>query len=555
MLGKLKGVKYMKSKRIISLIMSAGLIVSSIGATTVKADSVDTTGAAVTVTSVPPSVTGTSSSSIDGFINACLKGEQITSAEQKETDFFSIKVDGLDLDKLGAPKAEQGIVNMVLQQLQNIPITADTKINTNADKTIITMQSNVSVTIMNKAYPFNVWIIQDKSNGKNNVKEIFEIPEWLKALISSTIGGQASNSTLNDILTKKYLVIDTAKFTDSKLATKDFDMTTINKFTEDFTKELIQALIVELKDSNGTSNIVTKVSDSKYQVTINNNNLKVIIKDLLSNSSLQQSVTDYAVSIAKSQATSEGKTLTDADISKIGTEIKALIVKASDYLPEVNEFIDLFNLNVNGNYEINDAGFISHKDGNATLKVDVNKITEYIANLSGNKATSTKDTSLDAIKNIQVTFGLKYNTDITNINGNVVIDAVPTTTADNSIDYFDLVMKNVGGKGNTKTTPVTAGTRKFNKKYAKDLKKSWTIKFNQKLSVATVNSSNVKIVDDSSNVIDANVQLIGDGKIIKITPKVNYVKGVNYHIVVGTGVTTEAGTALPKVIVQDFNLQ
>ena len=82
--------------------------------------------------------------------------------------------------------------------------------------------------------------------------------------------------------------------------------------------------------------------------------------------------------------------------------------------------------------------------------------------------------------------------------------------------------------------------------------KPWTVSFNKALSVPTVNTTNIKVVDEDNNYIDITVALANDNKTVIVQPVKNYDYGKTYTLIVTDQVKSSDGKFLPSEVRMDF---
>jgi N-acetylmuramoyl-L-alanine amidase len=83
--------------------------------------------------------------------------------------------------------------------------------------------------------------------------------------------------------------------------------------------------------------------------------------------------------------------------------------------------------------------------------------------------------------------------------------------------------------------------------------KPWTVSFNKPLSVATVNTTNIKVVSENNKQIDVKVTLANNNKSIIVKSVENYEFNKTYTLIVTEKVNSADGKPLPKEVRMNFN--
>ena len=85
-----------------------------------------------------------------------------------------------------------------------------------------------------------------------------------------------------------------------------------------------------------------------------------------------------------------------------------------------------------------------------------------------------------------------------------------------------------------------------------EVSKPWTVSFNKALSLPTVNTTNIKVVDENNNNIDITVVLTNNNKTVVAQPVKNYESGKTYTLIVTDNVKSSDGKVLPSEVRMDF---
>ncbi|MBU3113107.1 N-acetylmuramoyl-L-alanine amidase [Clostridium lacusfryxellense] len=83
--------------------------------------------------------------------------------------------------------------------------------------------------------------------------------------------------------------------------------------------------------------------------------------------------------------------------------------------------------------------------------------------------------------------------------------------------------------------------------------KIWTLSFNNSLSLATINTKNIKVIDENNKYIDIKVSLGSNNKNIIVQPQKNYGYNKKYTLIVTKSVKYLTGKNLSKEVRMSFN--
>lgn len=482
------------------------------------------------------------------LLQAFMKNTQITSEEVKQNYTLNMDFGSLDLDKLGVPKDQQPVVKMSLDMLKNIPITSNMKYVTNADKTKIEMESDNDISITGFDMPYKQWLNMDMTNSLPSEKIVTEIPDSIKpflSMMSETPSDTSSSDIANDFTNKKYIVFDTSKLQQEAGAAA-------STISPDQYKEIIQQaqnftgqFLTEIfKCAENTKlGIITKVSDNEYKISFNNVSIKALMEQALNDQTLTDGIVNYLVAVAN---VTSGQAVSQDEMK---TQCENMLTSMKSSLPEMEKYMDVATFNLDENYKINNDGYICSEGGNFTITLNPSALA------------GKSDADLSSLAGLKIS--MDYSSVISNINGNVTLDSIPTLTSDNSIDLSDYLMNAI-----PKTDPsldkevkkyeeqakavdeINKDTSKWDKKQCQDTKKAWKINFNKELDPSTVDDISVMVIDNNFEPVECTVTCTGGT--ISVTPVNSYDTGKTYHIYLSTAIADKNGKHLPKAIHQDF---
>lgn len=481
------------------------------------------------------------------LVNAFIKNTQITSEEIKQNCTLNIDFGDIDLDKLGIPADQQSTVKMALNILKNVPINVDTKYVSNADKTKIQMESNNDISISAFDIAYKQWVNIDTVKGLPVENVIMEIPDSIKPFMSMI--NQQSTQNSSDMSNKKYIVFDTSKLQ------QENDGEPSNSMSSEQYKEIIrkaqdfagQFLSEVFKCAENTkSGIVTKISDNNYKISFNNVSMKAFIEQALNDKNITDGLLDYLVTVVNISSGDSGNIISSGQLKN---QWGKLIDSLKNSIGEIEKYMDAVTFNIEENYSINADGYINGTNGKFSIA------------LNNSIPADNMDSELSALANLKVS--MESSSEISNINGNVTLDPVPTITADNSIDLSSYIINSISKSDPSLNNQVkryeeqvkaseeiNSNASKWDKKQSKDVKKSWKISFNKDLDPSTVNDTSVMVIDDNFEPVECTIACTG-GTIV-VTPVNSYQAGKTYHIYLSTAIADKNGKHLSKAIHQDF---
>lgn len=349
-------------------------------------------------------------SPVDELMNAYKKTMKVRSG--KSTVNFDINVNGKNLSKEEEETMKplmailndfkmDGVVNYILNE-KNTKLNADCKIDMN---------------IMNQMLNLKAWMDMDMQGKEPNMKYVVNIPNEMKMLSPELKG-------------KDYIVYDMSKF--YKQFNQNIDgnmMESYTKFSKKFEKEMIEFL----RTSDAELNLVTRNGEKTtengkvqmYQIKIDNEKLTKMIKYMFKDETMRNLIKDYVKESINLGAQMQDDKLTQEQMKELQKGINEGIDDVEKQLE-----ITLQEINKVATYEftidfgINQDGYISYEAGKVNFNVDASKIEQ-----SATKANYA--------------FEIKFSSETSKINEDVKVEKMPEITKENSIDYFEFLMKSM----------------------------------------------------------------------------------------------------------------
>lgn len=545
----------MRRKKIISLLIATSLASSILGASSVKTYASTTTQSQSVLSALQAKTflaANTTNSDFSPLLNALNKTQAIKNGELKNNSTISVKISDVDWTKLGITEDNQAYLSLILNALQNIPVQSDTKFST--ANNITNTKSDTSITL-GTPFTFSTWTSTDTSSSVPSQKVIIKLPTNLKALLAN--GSNSSKDISSQIGSKDYVYYDSSELSKASLAKlpQDANSKLYTNISNDFIQKLINQVISNEQVQN--SGIITKNSDTEYELKLTNSSMISLLIQIVSDSTIQKIIIDYAVSVTQMSAKNSGKILNESDIANLRGSLTSFMNQIKSNIPEVEKALSGINFNLDVKYTIGSDGYISSQNGSFDLKIDGKTLTAQ----SKVSDTETNNPSL-SLKNANIDISFTFSNTLSDLGNSATIDPMPTVSADNSLDISALLAQSIKDsvdKSNKDLEKAKAQVEiknkpsKFTKKTSNNQNKSWSIKFGRALDSSTVTDSSVMIVDDDLNIVDCDLS-VKDNTII-VTPKQTYSKNKNYHIYISDSLADTNGVHLQSTIHQDFDVQ
>lgn len=356
---------------------------------------------------------GTEKPAIDELIAAnALNAEIITGEIEKN---FGINFDGKNLSK--EEEQQLAMIKAILNMNINSKIKFAGEENTKAK-----VSGNVNANLMGQEVKMNIWADVDISGSIPQIKYIIQVPEMLKV----------SNPALSN---KDYIVFDFAEMMKNpamEQAGAIPDMRKIidaaSRFNTKFTKSFEEFIkiadakygIVERKELAKVDADGKKGLAKAYSVNIDTDDLIGIIGDMLKDEEMMGTVKAYLDEIMA----------LDPNASKLSNE--EFYAALEQALPVLNQLKDVMNFDITFDIGVNKEGYVSYQNG----KIKININSAAIASMAGEGNTELKE-QINPNSSYTVTINLDSN--ITNINGDVKVEDMPKVTEENSVNYIDLM--------------------------------------------------------------------------------------------------------------------
>ena len=350
--------------------------------------------------------------------NAIGKSQTINSMQSK-TD-LTLKVSAANMSE-----QEKQTVEPMLPMINSSKISIAVKTIQNQDRTSSKVQEDFNMLIGGMPLDMSVWANADLKGSKTSFNEIIKMPKLLTAQLP------------NEFQNKDYMIMDSNML--STPGMPEIDYNKLMTLSKELQSKLLYFTGQYAMQYNPGTRYITKIQENVYEVSITDRSLKDLMHYTLNNLAQNPEAVNFIRSYMSEVMSIYGTDNKEIQIAL--TQMNKSLIDLSTNLPQetanLNKSLDtLDNLKILGDdgikvrYTINNEGYIVNESGSAQFIVDLPSIIK----LSGAVASSDEPTGI-------YTINLGFNTDITNINGNVDI-VFPKVDASNSFNYMEL-MKSV----------------------------------------------------------------------------------------------------------------
>ncbi|MCY6371163.1 hypothetical protein [Clostridium ganghwense] len=353
-------------------------------------------------------------SPVDELMNAYDKTAKMRSAESKVN--FDIKLNGQNLSK-----EEQQSLAPVMAMINSLKVNATSKYKSNEKNTKIFANSDINIDFMQQVFNLKAWMDINTEGKQPNMKYIVSIPEAMKNLTPELKG-------------KDYIVYDTSKIYE-KLNVPNMDYGKMMGVYEKYGKRFQEALLDFIRVADAKYSIVTRKGQGTilngkekvnlYQIKLDNDKLVKVVKLAMQDENMKKLIKDYLKDTINVAAEMQDKKISQQDLEKIQQEIdKQLEIGMTQLVAALEEMNKSVKFEIVLNCGVNKDGYIASEAGSFKVTVDSAKLQ---GKNNGSKYTCT----------------INYNSELYNINGDVKVEAMPKVNEKNSIDYVDMLMNNV----------------------------------------------------------------------------------------------------------------
>jgi len=373
--------------------------------------------------------------STDGLVlmNAFGKSKTINSL-QTQTN-ISLKVSGTNMSV-----QEQQMLGTMLPMVNGTKISILTKTNQNKEKTIGKVQSDIALQLGQFPQPISmsVWADTDITGDEPIVNEVIKIPKLMGTQLPMELQG------------KDYMVMNLSDMTNAPGMIQP-NYKNLISFSKEFQPKFLDFIAKYAKQFNPTTDYIKHVgsqsflennkmqSTDTYEVKLTDKSFKDLmhytLNNLAGNTDAMNFVKDYmsAISSVYGIKNVENKTTQD-EINKafgdLTTQLPQQLLGLNKTLDSIENLKILGDNGITIKYTVNDEGYIIKEKGNAEFVVDLPSISK----LASNSVAVSSPSDPTGI----YTIGISFDTDMTNINKEVNINA-PTVNSSNSFNYTDLL--------------------------------------------------------------------------------------------------------------------
>lgn len=366
--------------------------------------------------------------STDGLalVNAFQKSQTITS----ERTYSNVSI---NISAANMSQQEKDSLASVIHLINKSKISAVSNIKNSADKKTSNVQEDINVQLGGLPVKVSLWANEDLTGTTPVTNAIVKVPEIAASSLPAEFQG------------KDYMVLNSADINSASGSTQ-VDYTKAAAFNQQFQTKLIAFMNKYIDQFNPAGNYITKAGTSSYyednkvkqqsiyEINLNDASFKSLLHytltNLSSNTDAVNLVKDYVTGMAPIYGITDTASI-DALTSSIPQELTAL----NKELSSIDNLKILGDKGIKIRYIVNSEGYIVKEQGSAQFVIDMPAISK----LAGGTAAAGTLSSFTGI----YTITLNFDTDTTNINGNVFI-ASPKVDSTNSFNYTDLLKASSG---------------------------------------------------------------------------------------------------------------
>ncbi|AYF53573.1 peptidoglycan-binding protein [Clostridium novyi] len=355
-------------------------------------------------------------SPIDVIVNACKNSKNIQSSDS--TTNFNMNLQGNNLSN-----EEKEILNSIIPIINSMDISVDIKMNSAENNKKIKLSGVIHFKNSLIKIDSKIWIDMDVTKSTPDIKYIIEIPEGLKAFLPSNLAN------------KKYFVFDMVNLLKDPKVAKDKDLIDINKQIQLSTMlqdKFINAFEDFIKIADANYDIVSPINKDKlncnslkniksaYEINLNNDKLMKVVKLGLHDKNISSTFWDCVYKVAELEGDNSNEKITDKQ--------KTELIKAFE------EGLDKFNKAVQCN--IKSIVGIDEKGYSCYSKVTVNMVIDAkeISKMFGVKEMPNTNSKYEVTVNCDC--------NMSDINNNVKVAEKPEISKENSVDFSEILMDN-----------------------------------------------------------------------------------------------------------------
>lgn len=356
-------------------------------------------------------------SPIDELLNASAKKQSITSVEQR----FGLNTNLLAENLSDEEKAAMA---QILPIINTLSFAMDSKMNASDENKKVQLEGTIDINVMNMPVKAKMWVDMDLTGATPKMKYIIEIPDNIKMFLPA------------ELKDKQYLIYDmeTILKASGANAVQMAGFGDIMNSAEIFGEKFTASFNDFIKIADGKYDIVSRGDVSTldketaqevtklYKINLNNEKLMGIINDSLKDNSMKKVFKNYINDIAKADPTTKGQVMTDKDIEDGIEEITKALGQLGDSL----------KLDMTLDCGVNKEGYISYEKGSLKVTVDSAKLNALMAPGSTAQNNNTS--------NSKYTFTLNFDSKLSNINKEIKLTPMPEVNEKNSIDLMQLLI-------------------------------------------------------------------------------------------------------------------
>lgn len=368
--------------------------------------------------------------------NAFDKLEKAPSMESKTDIQLSFETTGLSDE-------EKEAFQFITPLLNDLHMQINQKTVRDKQKDLTRNQVDEKIELGGLGLSVSSWVDTKLSDDTQSVKEIVKLPLIYTLAMPEELRG------------KPYMVLDTdhlpvndqeptVNFKEIMESSQNLN-SKLTKFLDQYVLELNPGFGIITKQDNKS---LSDKSSQAYQLKLDDSSFKSLAKyvlnDFVKNEEGQDLIREYMLLYAEISASSGGIAASAIDIEtakkEAETNFKIFKLGLPLFVNQMNKVIDsLQPIKLIGDkgividYTVNKDGFVTNEKGVIDTIIDMGAITRITDQISGSGINADSTVTQGIFKAC-----LRFNTDYSNINGNVNID-LPELTKENSFALSDMM--------------------------------------------------------------------------------------------------------------------
>ena len=355
---------------------------------------------------------------------------------------------------LNSTMEEAALVEPFVSMLNGLKMDMHQKVSQNNEQTILKAQVDMAVTLQGTTEATSIWMDYNFTKTAPRMRGIIKIPASVVGMLPGTDAG------------KEYLVMDESlleeagdltpeAYTESLESAKNFQTQMLNLIKQyAIDKDPNFVVITQLRDRtvNGEKHKI-------YQLKLSDTSLKALLKYIAAEVPQDDNTKETLKEFILTALMMTGGTEFGMDLEDTFEKFRDGTTTFSEDLNKTLEAFDgirmLGDKGIVIDYAVNSQGYIVSQNGIFDLYMNTQQVDDALENLSptGNPASNKSE-----FLNATATFGLRFNSETSRINENIIIE-FPKLTPKNSINMNDISDLAIANAKSLKQQAVSAAPK------------------------------------------------------------------------------------------------